>query len=484
MSTDVSPAAPRSGGNRRLRSGVAWPITLFLVGLIVAVVFYGASREVPEVVPPVRPLPNVVVEPVQPRVFREVLELPARVEARQVGAITPEFGGKLARWRVAEGEQVKQGQVVAEFDTELLLADQVELTTRKRSAELSVERFEAGLVAAQAGVENAHKTAGVAALTLEGARAQRQLAQTEFERARTLVAQGVLDQARLDTVTNALTQAEVGVNTAVEGVAAAESAIRAAEAQVDEARAAVALARSNITEVEAALASLQVRLAKSVLRAPLSGRLSAYLVEAGEVVQSGTALARVYDLSRLRVVMNVPDRTVAFLDPGNPTVAEYIRLERSGARQEIAASVQIPGLPELTGGEGRGLELPARLARIAQAADRASNTFEVELEVDNPGEALKHGVLVRGRLAYLTYPEAIVIPMRSVQVTDAGPRVMVVVREEGREVARVRTIQPASVQGDSLLVLAGLEQGERLIVSGWKGLVSGEVVQVLRENGL
>ncbi len=467
-----------------MRSAVSWIVTLFLVGLIAAVVLFGASREEVEVVPPTRRLANVEVNTIRSRIYREALELPARVEARQVGAVTPEFGGKLARWHVAEGARVERGQVVAELDTELLRADRGELQARKRSAELGVQLSQAVSETARAGLESTRKSAEVQVLTLEGVRADRDLAETEFKRMQSLVDKGVMDQSRLDTVRNARTQAEIRVNTSVEGVASAELAIRSAEARVAEARAAEEVARSGIAELDATIASLQVRIDKAMLRSPVSGRLEEYLAEAGEVVQNGTPVARVYDLATLRAVVNVPDRYVAFMDADNPAVAEYIRLERPQAHQEVVASLRIPGLPKLTGGEGQGMELPARVARIAQAGDAASNTFAVELEVVNPGEALKHGVIIRGRIAYLTYPEAIVIPVRAVQVTDAGPRVLVVVREDGRDVARVRAIDPASVQGDELLVLAGLEAGERLVVSGWKGLVSGEPVQVLLEDGV
>jgi membrane fusion protein (multidrug efflux system) len=294
----------------------------------------------------------------------------------------------------------------------------------------------------------------------------------------------VLDQARLDTVANGKTQAEVRVETAEEGVANAALTIRSAEARLAEAQAAQNLAGSAVAELDAAINSVRVRIAKAVLHAPLAGRLEEYLVEAGEVVQEGNPIGRVYDLTALRAVVNVPDRNVAFLDQGNPAVGEYIRLERPQARQEVRATLLIPGLPKLTGGEGQGVELPAEVGRIAQASDPTSNTFAVELRVSNPGEALRHGMLVRGRIEYLIYPEAIVIPVRAVQVTDAGPRVMVVVREDGVDVARVRDIEPASVQGDELLVLSGLAAGERLIVLGWKGLVSGEPVQVLVEDGV
>ena len=80
-------------------------------------------------------------------------------------------------------------------------------------------------------------------------------------------------------------------------------------------------------------------------------------------------------------------------------------------------------------------------------------------------------------------PQAVVIPVRAVQVTETGPRVLVAERSGGGSVARVRDIEPGSVSEDDLLVLKGLKEGDRLIVAGWKGLVDGEELNVVVEDG-
>jgi membrane fusion protein (multidrug efflux system) len=299
-----------------------------------------------------------------------------------------------------------------------------------------------------------------------------------------LVDKRVLDTATLDKARNVLTQAEIAVHRARETIAGAALAVRSAEAEVEEARTGLALAGSTIGELDAAVHSLDVRTKKAKLRAPVSGRIEEHLVEPGEVVAAGALIAHIYDLDHLTAVVSVPDRYVAFLDQGNPAVAEYIRLNRPQAVQAVRTSIIVPGLPKLTGGESPGLELPAKIARIAQASDRESNTFKVELRFQNPAGALKHGVIARGRIEYLTYPEAIVIPVKAVQVTDAGPRVMVVELADGVNVARARDIEPASISDDELLVLGGLRAGDRLIVAGWKGLVAGQEVNVIVEDGV
>jgi hypothetical protein len=56
-------------------------------------------------------------------------------------------------------------------------------------------------------------------------------------------------------------------------------------------------------------------------------------------------------------------------------------------------------------------------------------------------------------------------------------------RRDGKAFARVRGIEPAAIREDEILVLRGLQEGEDLIVAGWKGVVAGEEVNVVVANG-
>jgi multidrug efflux system membrane fusion protein len=143
----------------------------------------------------------------------------------------------------------------------------------------------------------------------------------------------------------------------------------------------------------------------------------------------------------------------------------------------------IPGLPKLTGGFEAGLELEAKIAHVAQSSDPESNTFKVELRLPNPSGALKHGTIVRSRIEYLYYPDAIIIPMKAVQLTDAGPRALVIDSKHDMKIAVIKDITPVSIQGSNLLIRGGLKKGDQLVVAGLKGLVGGENVNILVQDG-
>ena len=105
------------------------------------------------------------------------------------------------------------------------------------------------------------------------------------------------------------------------------------------------------------------------------------------------------------------------------------------------------------------------------------------LAAENPGKALREGMIARARITLLHYPEAVVIPVSAVQVTDQGPRVLVVAKGDEGEITAARAVEPISINADMVHVGEGLVVGDRLVVSGWKGVAPGEPVNVVVEDG-
>jgi len=466
-----------------MASVVSWSVTGLLLVMIACVIVYAVVRGRKE--PPVagRKITDVEVVTIRPEVYRETLYLPARVEADAVGAVSPEFPGKLKRWHVSEGDFVRQGQAVAEMETDLLENSLAELRASREAAVQNAAAAGIIVESERIGYDVAVKQIRIQELILDAAESDRELAEKDFRRIEALAAMQAVDRSRLDTARNRLTQARLGVERAAESLKSARLSVRNAEKKVAGAEARLTLAKTQVARLDASIGGVLLRIEKSTMRSPISGRLDEHLVEPGEFVAAGQVVARIYDLEHVRATVNVADRYVAFLDAGDPAAGAVVRKIIPGAVHRVDARLVISGLPGLTSGDRTSLSFSAEIVRIAQAADPASNTFEVEMRLANPGGILRHGLIGRGVIQYLEYPDAVVIPLKSAQVTDEGPRVVVVEREDGRDVARIRDIEPVSVRDDRLLVGKGLRPGDRLIVAGWKGLVEGEVVNILVEDG-
>ncbi len=470
--------ADRGGARIGLKT---WGLTGVLALLTVALIAVGATRK--KATPTIQPktLSTVEVFEVVAREHREKLVLPARIQADRQAVISSELNGRLEKWLVEEGDPVEAGQVVALINTDDLQARLSQLKAQMGSAASGVAVAERQLEMAKIGLQQAQKDAAALQLELASAKADEELAAKDYERIKALAAQSIASEANLDAALNKQVQARLKIEKALDTIARADIGIQTAGAKVAEAEALAALARDRVAEADSQIAALEVNLRKAVLRAPLAGRLEEHLKEAGEVVSAGMALAHLYDLTHVRAIVDVADRYAPFLDT-SAGVGDFIAMSMPGASQAVSAKLILPGLPKLTGGTYAGLELPATLVRIAQAADPASNTFRVELRLPNPGQALKQGMIAQAEIDYLYYPKAIVIPVRAVQVSEVGPRVLVVERRGERYLASGRDIEPISIAGQWLLVGGGLTAGELLIASGGRGVVPGEEVKVIQND--
>jgi len=456
-------------------------------GLLVVGIFVLAgvlmSRTPSVLAPPTKQLTGVATLLVTPRQHWEGLQLPARLEADHAAVLSSEISGRLQAWCVEEGAAVAAGQEVARLNTDDLDAQLRQMEARRDTAAKTVLVAEESLSMARVAVTQAEKTAASLRLERDSARAALDLATKEFERVKTLSAAVIATPAEFDRADNARTLAQLGVAKAEDAIDRAAVAVQAARVAVTQAEASLALNRSQAQEADRQIETLKVTLAKAHIVAPFAGRFEEHLVEAGEVVSPGQALGRLYDLAWLRAAVDVPDRYAPLLDTAGTMVQTYIAMAMPGAVQDLKATIIIPGLPKLTGGTYTGVELPAEIHRVSQAASPTSNTFRVELRLQNPGNALKAGIIGQARLSFLRYDQALVIPVKAVQVSEVGPRVLLVETVDGRTVARVCDIEPVSIQDDEVLVRGGLKAGDRLVVSGAKGIVDGEEVLVVMADG-
>ena len=477
-------AAPESRPTGRRVILLTWGTTAVLFLLAVALIAIAANQEPAALSTTARKLANVETIRVEPREHREELVLPARLEAERRAIISSELGGRLHAWRIEEGAKAAGGTVVAVLDREEIEAQLAQLQAQRRSSLMAAAVSQRQLELAQVALQKAERDAAALKIEIDVAEADLTFRQKEYDRKAQLASSEITTQAEMDAAANNLTQAKLSTTRAEDAEDRAGVGIDSARVSVEQAQANVELAKARTDEAEQAIARLRVTLGKAELRAPFPGTLEEHLVEPGEVVASGQPLARIYDLSYLRVTVDVPDRYVPFLDVANEAVVDYVTMALPGAEQHVEAKVVVPGPPKLTGGTHAGIELDAEIARISQAADAASNTFRVELRLRNPGEALKEGMIARARIQYLRYRHAIVIPLKAVQVADVGPRVLVVENREGAAFAMVRNIEPISITGDLLLVGKGLEPGDQLVVSGGKGVMHGEEVRVIKSDGV
>jgi len=214
-----------------------------------------------------------------------------RLEAERVDIAT-KYGGRLEEVRVAEGDWVTGGQVVAVMDTATLKAQLREAEAAMRQAEHQLEQASALVAQRESDLT---------------------YAQQELDRAVQLGQKGFAPQERIEQ------RHSVKV--------VAEAALRSANAQVS-------LARAAIDASTARAEAIKVQIADSTLLAPRSGRVQYRLALPGEVLPAGGKVITVLDLTDVYMTIFLPTR-----DAGRLLLGSEARLVFDAAPQYVVPAV-------------------------------------------------------------------------------------------------------------------------------------------------
>mgnify|MGYP001156493491 CR=1 FL=1 len=216
----------------------------------------------------------------------------------------------------------------------------------------------------------------------------------------------------------------------------------------DEVVSAYEVAQANLHAAESSLRMAQLDLEYTDVRAPISGLASREVMSEGSLVstdQDSSLLTRIVQVDPLYVEFAAPESEAALL--------------RASADSEPQAPLVVK--LELQ----NGIEHPetARITFIDNAVDPNTGTVRVRAVLSNPHGKLIPGQFVRASIEGVALPSAVAIPRKAVMSSAQGPFVYVVGEDEKVE---ARPVQVGRTTRNSIIVTAGLSEGERFIVEG------------------
>ncbi|HVY99286.1 MAG TPA: biotin/lipoyl-binding protein [Dongiaceae bacterium] len=190
--------------------------------------------------------------------------------------IAPEVGGRLAAFKVKEGDAVKQGDVLAVISNPELSAALEEAKAAAATAKAARDRVYAGL--------RAEAVAGIAR-GVDIAEANLTFARQQRARSSALAPKNFVSGQRVDEDAAAVAEAEAELKLRQAELAEAEAGPTQEER---------ASADAKVAAADAAVAVLQAELDKTTLAAPADGRVAILVAEPGEAVVPGGAVLTLY----------------------------------------------------------------------------------------------------------------------------------------------------------------------------------------------
>jgi Multidrug resistance efflux pump len=338
------------------------------------------------------------------------------VETREI-QIGSKIGGRVIQVPVEEGEAVKAGALLVQFEFDEVKAQRAQAQAQLKQAEADLQRLQRGyrpeeiaqakataqqqraiLAAAENGPrpqELQQAEADYAAANADAANAQ-----TNYQRMEVLVRGDTVSRQQYDaskaTRDSTAQRAEslrqrlalLQAGTRKEDLQAAQERYRQAQAAADlmqhgYRKEDIEAGRAKFDEAQARVNQLDVQLKESELFAPADGMVQTVSVRPGDLVGPGKIVITMLESSQLWVKVYVPETDLVGVRVGQPAQVEVDSFRGrpfTGHIQEIAAQAEF--LPR----------------NVQTRDDRQHQVFGVRVRVDNSDGALKSGMSATVRM--------------------------------------------------------------------------------------
>ncbi len=302
-----------------------------------------------------------------------------QVEATDV-QVAAQVAGRMLELKVAEGDRVKVGDLLARLDT----AD-AELALTRARADRQQADAQLRLLLAGARVEDVRQAeAAVAASETEvrAADAELSAARADVDRFEMLLASKSGSRKQRD---DAVTRRDVA-NARAQG---ARDRVRAARETVGRLRAGarreeVDAAQARVAAAAAQIATLDKAIADAVIAAPIAGVVSEKLAEVGELLQPRAPVVVLTDLEHVWANVYVDEPVVPRLRLGQPAT--------------LFTDAGGPGIAGTVSYISSKAEFTPR--NVQTAEDRSKLVYRVKVSVNNAGGTLKAGMPVEAEMPF------------------------------------------------------------------------------------
>lgn len=278
----------------------------------------------------------VTVAKVEPRTVRSTVLASGQFTYNDLVELRSQVSGQIVALPIQEGDHVEENEVVLRIDPKSYAAN-----VAQQQAQVSLERY--AIHEAQLKLDNL---------------------KLEWQRKTKIYKQGLLDANTYDQLTNQYHLAEVQLSSAKE----------------------------SLSEAQAQLQYAQEQLAKTVIRSPLTGIVTALNVKVGESVIPGTTnipgstLMSIGDPSELLAEVNVDEADIAHVQLGEDAEVNSTAYPNDTLHGKV--TFVAPAATTMPGQQGQGFKVKIRVENPKALAIRPDMSCRAEIETQSATNTL------------------------------------------------------------------------------------------------
>lgn len=211
-------------------------------------------------------------------------------------------------------------------------------------------------------------------------------------------------------------------------------------------------AKANVENIEKQIDLLNEQANLANVYAEMSGVADAVTIKVGMTFSAATATQfgiAIVNSNDLKIVTDVPEAYQGRVGVGSNLLVTLPELNND----TIRAKVNVAG--RIINPDTRSFPIEAKIAANSK---------------------LRPNQLALVRIQDYQAPNAITVPISTLQSDEQGKFVLVAAKESGKLVARKKTVVVGELYGNRLEIKNGLQQGDQLITEGFQGLYDGQLI--------
>jgi len=211
-------------------------------------------------------------------------------------------------------------------------------------------------------------------------------------------------------------------------------------------------AKTNKESLEQRLQTTREQYRLTKFYAPIDGSIDKVLIKENEAIASGMGAIRIVQMSDLKISANLSE----------------VYQEKVAAGDSVEIEIPVAGL-----------RFTSTISAVSKVIDPKDRTFFIDVDLSQKhAESLRPNMLARLLVKDYANPDAITVPINSVQKTDGNPFLFVVMPEGQGGVVEKRIVQTGLFYSNRFEILDGLSAGEFIVVAGHQDLSDGQTVKL------
>jgi HlyD family secretion protein len=374
--------------------------------LIASVAF---AQETPVETAPAPTLPSIVVTQAKSRNLIDRIVATGTIKAVEDVYVQPQVEGlQIKSFEVDAGDTVAAGQVVARLNDDTLKLERSQQVANLAKAQASLAQSRAQAVEAEANLKEA---------------------QRQFDRAARLATSG----------SGSTSQREQ-----------AETSLASAQTKVESAKQAIAVAEADIKVIETQIADIDLRLARTEIKSPVAGTVSARTARIGAIASgSASPLFTVIRDGQIELVADVTESDILRLKLGQPA-----SITVAGTKTPITGSVRL----------------------ISPVVDAVTRMGSVHIAIDDD-QAARAGMYGNADIT-IGQADDIALPLSAI----TSEKNVTTVRLVTDGVVRLQEVRTGIQDGSYIEVTEGLKEGDLVVAKAGVFVRDGDRINPVEDT--